>query len=156
MKARSHFVYGLLLFLFTLYASLAAAQTQRQWSKTAAAPNVYSSGTQNSSFFSQGGLNNTDTINSSGVSWDIGQYSNGATRQIIILYYTPPTASSPTMNVPIYDGAPTSGRLTGNSQIFNGQPAKGQFKLTYELKDGGTYPVYPSFSGTLTVDYLQQ
>jgi hypothetical protein len=151
MKARSHFIYGLLLFLFTLYVPLTAAAAQ--WSKTAAAPNVYSEDTENSSFFSQGGLNNTDTISSgNSVSWDIGQYSNGATRQIITLHYTPPISSSPTISITIYDAPPTSGRLTGNSSAFNGQPAKGQFKLTYRLV-GGTYPVYPSFSNTLTVGY---
>jgi hypothetical protein len=135
MKARSALV-PVLLFLFALYAPLAAAQSQ--WLKTLQAPNVYAEKTENSNFFSQGGLANTATIVALGVSWDIGQYSNGATTITIKLCYIPPYASSPTICITIYSGSPTGTRLTGSSSASNGQPAKGQFKLTYEL-EGGTY-----------------
>ena len=132
-----------LLFLSALYAPLAAAQAN-PWTSTAAAPNIYSADTDNSSFFSTpSGLSNSNTID--GVSWSYGLYSNGATNQDVQLCYTP-----------YYGGSAIcrniSNSQTGSTSFFNGYPVKGSYRITYSLT-GGTYPVYPSFNNTLTVSW---
>jgi hypothetical protein len=107
------------------------------------APTVYSQNTENSSFFSQGGLLPANTITN--VTWNVGLYTNGATDQQVSLCYTSP-----------YGGTATCrnirNELAGNTTMFNGQPARGQFRVTYVLQ-GGNYPVNPTHSNTLTVNY---
>jgi hypothetical protein len=145
MKTRTAFV-SALCFLSALYAPLAAAQVNppNPWTRTVTAPNVYSAGTNNSQFFSApSGLLNSNTITN--VAWNVGLYSNGATSQSIQLCYTP-----------YYGGGAIceniSNNRNGNSHIFDGHPAKGEYRITYNLT-GGAYPVYPSFSNTLTVNW---
>lgn len=142
MKTPTAF-FSVLLCLSALYAPLAAAQAN-PWTSTAAAPNIYVEKTDNSSFFSvPSSLLNSNTI--TGVSWNAGLYSNGATSQDIKLCYTP-----------YYGGSAIceniSNNRNGNTSRFNGYPAKGSYRITYYLT-GGTYPVYPSFNNTLTVNW---
>jgi hypothetical protein len=145
MKTRIALV-STLLCLSALYAPVSSAQVNppNPWSRTVLAPNVYSAGTDNSQFFSApSGLLNSNTITD--VAWNVGLYSNGATQQDIQLCYTP-----------YYGGSAKcrsiSNSLTGNTNFFNGYPAKGEYRITYNLT-GGTYPVYPTFSNTLTVSW---
>jgi hypothetical protein len=143
MKTRTAFV-SALCFLSALYAPLSSAQAN-PWSRTVRAPNVYSADTENSSYFSPpSGLLNSNTITN--VAWDVGLYSNGAAYQDIQLCYTP-----------YYGGSALceniSNNRNGNSSHFNGYPVKGSYRVTYKLTGGGTYPVYPSFSNTLTVGW---
>ncbi|GHU38347.1 hypothetical protein AGMMS50256_37540 [Betaproteobacteria bacterium] len=141
MKLRTALVSGL-LFLGAMYAPLAAAQ--QQWSKTVAAPNVYTDNTENSSYFSQGGLLPSAVIVNPGVSWNVGSYTNGWVTQTVFLCYKPPVGAEACSDI--------SNELTGSTTAFNGQPARGQFRVAYRLV-GGTYPVYPSFYNTVTVTY---
>ncbi|MDR2450632.1 MAG: flagellar protein FlhE [Candidatus Accumulibacter sp.] len=143
MKTRTLLV-SAFLFLSALYAPLAAAQAN-PWSRTVTAPNIYSAGTDNSQFFSApSSLLNSNTITN--VAWNVGLYSNGATIQTIHVCYTP-----------YYGGSAIceniSNNRNGSSHIFDGYPAKGEYRITYNLTGGGTYPAYPSFSNTLTVTW---
>jgi hypothetical protein len=140
-KPRTAFVSGL-FFLSALYAPLAMAQAN-PWTRTVTAPNIYSEGTDSSNYFSPSGMLNSNTITN--VSWNIGLYSNGATNQDIKLCYKPPSGAE-TCRTNL------AGTLTGNTHFFDGQPVKGQFRITYNLTDG-TYPVYPTFTNTLTVNW---
>jgi hypothetical protein len=137
-KASIAFVSGLLV-LVALYSPLANA-----WTSTAAAPNVYTANSDNSSFFSTpSSLLNSYTITN--VSWNVGPYPNGATVQRVEVCYTP-----------YYGGSAQceniSNRLNGNTHRFDGNPAKGSYRITYNLSEDGTYPFYPSFTNTLTVE----
>ena len=81
------------------------------------------------------------------VAWNAGLYTNGAPVQRVQLCFTPPYGSTPTC-FSIRDD------LTGNTTRFNGQNLRGStFRITYQLEGGGTYPVNPTFSNTLTVTY---
>jgi hypothetical protein len=141
MKTRTTLV-SVLLILSALYAPLAAAQAN-PWTQTKVAPNIYTEESDNSKFFSISGMLNSNTI--TGVSWNIGLYSNGATHQDVKLCYKPLTGSETCRNN-------LENTLSGNTTMFNGLSARGQFRLTYRLT-GGTYPVYPSFSNTLTMGW---
>jgi hypothetical protein len=143
MKARFAFVPALLL-LSSLYTSQAVAQQPQQWSRTVLAPTVYSQNTDNSSFFSPSGMLPAATITN--VTWNAGLYTNGATSQTVQLCFTPPYGSTPSCrNI--------RNELTGATTQFNGQNVRGSaFRITYQLQ-GGTYPVNPTFSNTLTVTY---
>jgi hypothetical protein len=144
MKLRTVLVSSV-LFLGAMYAPLAAAQAA-QWTKTVRAPNVYSQDTDNSSFFSQGGLLPSAVFVNPGVSWNVGSYTNGWTSQEVKFCYKPPVGAEICTDI--------TNNLVGASTAFNGQPARGQFRVTYKLH-GGSYPVYPSFSNTVTVNYQQ-
>jgi hypothetical protein len=144
MKSRTTLV-SMLLLLSAMYAPLAAAQVQ-QWTKTVAAPIVYSQDTENSSYFSQSGMLPSAVFVNPGVSWNVGSYTNGWTTQTVWLCYKPPVGTEICINI--------TNSLAGVSTAFNGQPARGQFRVTYRLV-GGSYPVHPTFSNTITANYQQ-
>lgn len=124
--------------------SAAHAQVTSPWTQAKLAPTVYSAGTTNSSFFITPTTIPTGSVITS-VSWVINPYTNGATVQEYRVCYTQRYASSPYQCHDTVVGA-------GNTNVFNGYDAKGSFSIQVKLT-GGTYPVYPSHTNTITVGF---
>lgn len=116
------------------------------YTSTKRAPTVYSAGTSNAYYFTvPSSVPNTGTSITT-VSWSINPYSNGATSQnYAICYYAPNQNTTPVKCV-------TIASLSASTSLFSGYSAKGAFSITVQLT-GGTYPVYPSQSSSVTVNY---
>ena len=135
-----------MILLLGVLSSSPALAVDDFYEHTFGAPNAYMSGTDNTTFFSRPvsiPLNGTSITN---VSWNWGQYTNGATSQHMRLCYRAQYSRVQHPCITISD-API-----GEDSAFNGLSARGSFDLIHRL-EGGSYPVYPTHSDTLRVDY---
>jgi hypothetical protein len=131
-----------LLALSLAQASFAATD---RWTQTSRAPNVYVDGADNSNFFSTpSSVPAAATITT--VEWNIRPYTNGAFNQAYQICYAPRYSSAYTKCSDVTENR------TGATHFFSGLSAKGSFKITGVLT-GGTYPVYPTHSNSITVNY---
>lgn len=132
-------IIGMIVSSFTFAASDFYERTYR-------APNIYGDGGWGTTFFTRPSsvpLNGTSVTN---VTWDWGNYTNGAHTQVMELCYR---VQYTQIQNPCID---ITNAPTGTSNAFNGLSARGSFDLRHTLY-GGSYPVYPSHDDYIRVDY---